>query len=85
MKLELYGLIQSLLEAGGKFENGRYVVRNRNGDYHRDDGPAVIRPDGTQYWYRNGQFHRDDGPAIIRPDGRREWLIKGKFQKSVAP
>lgn len=85
MKLELYGLIQSLLEAGGKFEDGRYVVRNGHGEYHRENGPAVIFPDGRQGWYRNGQLHRDDGPAIIRPDGRREWLIKGKFQKSVAP
>jgi hypothetical protein len=59
MKLEVYGLIQSLLEAGGKFEDDRYVVRNGNGERHRKDGPAVILPDGTQYWYRDGVLCRD--------------------------
>lgn len=67
MKLELYGLIESLLEAGGKFEleaggkydEGRYVLRNRNGKLHRDDGPAIIHPDGRQFWYRNGQRRRE--------------------------
>jgi hypothetical protein len=24
-----------------------------NGDLHREDGPAVIYPDGTQRWYLN--------------------------------
>jgi hypothetical protein len=32
MKLELYGLIQSLLEAGGKFAYDMYAVRDGNGD-----------------------------------------------------
>jgi hypothetical protein len=79
MKLELYGLIQSLLEAGGKFDNGFYVIRDRVGQCHRDDGPAIICPDGRQYWYQNGNLHRDDGPAVIYPDGEQEWHLNGVF------
>ena len=79
MKLELYGLIQSLLEAGGKFEKDMYALRNRNGYPHRDDGPAIIFPDGRQYWYRHGLPHRDDGPCIVYPDGRKFWFVNGDF------
>jgi hypothetical protein len=82
MKLEIYGLIQSLLEAGGKFEDGRYILRNGNGERHRKDGPAVIYPDGRQYWYRNGTFHRDDGPAVILPDGKSSWYLNGKIYRA---
>jgi hypothetical protein len=77
MKLELYGLIQSLLEAGGKFEDGTYFLLNMDGLPHRDDGPAVIYPDGTQYWFRNGKLHRENGPAVIRPDDLRDWYYNG--------
>jgi len=82
MKLELYGLIQSILEAGGEFIDGTYFLRNRAGQCHRDDGPAIIRPDGRQEWYRNGQCHRDDGPAVIYPDGRQYWYLDGKKQRN---
>jgi hypothetical protein len=27
----------------------------RDGNWHRDDGPAVERPDGTKEWYRDGK------------------------------
>jgi hypothetical protein len=77
MKLELYGLIQSLLEAGGKFDYDMYVVRNGNGELHRDDGPAVICTDGTKKWYRNDKLHREDGPAVICTDGTLYWYRHG--------
>ena len=49
----------------------------RNGQQHREDGPARVWPDGTQAWYRNGQLHREDGPAIIWPNGTQEWWRNG--------
>jgi hypothetical protein len=52
MKLELYGLIQSILAAGGKVDNDMYALRNRKGHLHRENGPAIICPDGVQEWYR---------------------------------
>jgi len=45
---------------------------------HREDGPAVIYPDGYQKWYYNNKLHRFGGPAVIYPDGRKEWWLNGK-------
>ena len=80
MKLDAAEAILSLLEAGGKWEeeSESYVVRNRSGQLHRDDGPAIVHPDGTQYWYRNGQLHRDDGPAAVYQDGKQLWYRNGE-------
>jgi hypothetical protein len=50
---------------------------NLSSTLHRNNGPAVIKPDGTQYWYQNGKIHRDNGPAIIRADGSLEYWNKG--------
>ena len=47
----------------------------RNGELHREDGPAIVYPNGPQHWYRNGKSHREDGPAVIRPDGYQEWCL----------
>jgi hypothetical protein len=32
----------------------------KNDKLHREDGPAVIRPDGTQHWWLNGKEITDD-------------------------
>ena len=53
----------------------------RNGKLHRDDGPAIIRPDGTQEWYKEGKLHRDDGPAIVYISGVKYWYKEGKIHK----
>lgn len=47
----------------------------RNGLLHRDDGPAVIYPNGEMKWYQNGQLHREDGPACIFADGEVLWYL----------
>ena len=60
-----------------KDEHGE-IWKNENGQLHREDGPAVICPDGTQKWYINDKLHREDGPAIIYPSGRQYWYINGK-------
>lgn len=31
---------------------------------HRVDGPAVVRPDGSNFWFIHGILHRENGPAI---------------------
>ena len=49
-----------------------------NGNYHREDGPAVILPDGTEHWYLNDVRHRIGGPAIIYPNGFQEWYEYGE-------
>ena len=50
----------------------------KNGLLHRDDGPAVIYPDGRQEWWKEGSGHRDDGPAVICTSGTHYWYKDGK-------
>jgi hypothetical protein len=49
-----------------------------NGEYHREDGPAVEFHDGSKFWYLNNKLHREDGPAIEYPDGDNQWWLNGK-------
>jgi hypothetical protein len=48
-----------------------------NGEYHREDGPAIIHLDGEKAWYLKGKLHRIDGPAIEYPNGLKFWFIRG--------
>ena len=42
------------------------------------DLPAVIRKDGSMYWYRNGLIHRIGNPAVMAPTcGVNLWIQKG--------
>ena len=59
------------------YDNGK-IEWQLDGKYHREDGPAIIRPDGTKYWCKNGEYHREDGPAVIWPDGIKEWYLNGE-------
>jgi len=52
----------------------------RNGQLHREDGPAAVS--GVyRAWHRNGQLHRDDGPAVVCHDGSQLWYRRGIFVK----
>ena len=66
-------------------EYGTKIWRNKKGEVHRLDGPAVILTDGSQEWYENGKNHRLDGPAINRPDGSQEWFVNGKLHRLNGP
>lgn len=57
----------------------------RDGRLHRDDGPAVERPDGRREWWRDGQRHRADGPAIECADGYRSWYLDGQRHRDDGP
>lgn len=39
-----------------RYSNGS-VVWYYKGSVHRDDGPAIIRADGTRRWYRHGKYY----------------------------
>ena len=49
-----------------------------NGDWHREDGPAIELTNGDKLWYINGELHREDGPAIEWADGDKCWYLDGK-------
>ena len=56
--------------------NKRYY--NAAGQLHREDGPAIVRKDGSMAWYRNDLRHREDGPAIVLANGNKEWYLNGR-------
>ena len=56
-----------------------------NGEYHRLDGPAIERANGTNYWYVKGERHRLDGPAVEWNDGTKEWWINDRLHRLDRP
>ena len=53
--------------------------KNAEGQFHREDGPAIEYSDGTKLWFYHGTRHRLDGPAIERVDGSKEYFINGDW------
>jgi hypothetical protein len=51
---------------------------NSQGQLHREDGPAVIWPNGGKEWRINGKLHREDGPAHVFDKYNIYWYINGK-------
>jgi hypothetical protein len=64
---------------------GQTTIWHKCGALHRDNGPAIEKTDGTQYYYKHGLLHRDDGPAIIRPDGTNLWFKNGTLHREDGP
>jgi hypothetical protein len=56
-----------------------------NGEYHREDGPAIEFANGDKLWYINGQIHRVDGPAIEWTSGTKQWYRHGKCHREDGP
>ena len=56
-----------------------------NGQYHRQDGPAIEWVDGAKVWFLNGQYHREDGPAIECADGSKSWYFNDKLHRGDGP
>ncbi len=46
---------------------------NEKGQRHRNEGPAMIWPDGSCAWYKNGELYRKNGPLTIRLDGTQQY------------
>ena len=59
--------------------------RNKDGQLHREDGPAIENVYGTKEWYINGKLHREDGPAIEWKNGAKAWHLNGKFHREDGP
>lgn len=56
-----------------------------NGNFHREDGPAIERPNGTKLWFLNNKLHREDGPAIEYFNGTKEWYLNGELHREDGP
>ena len=61
------------------------TVYYKNGEVHREDGPAIIDGDGGRTWKQKGLRHRLDGPAVTEQDGTKEWWIEGVFIRGELP
>jgi hypothetical protein len=64
---------------------GTKLWKNRDGKFHRLDGPAIEYAGGRKHWYENGEKHRLDGPAVICPDGENHWYKHGKRHRLDGP
>jgi hypothetical protein len=66
---------------------------DKNGKYHRVDGPAIINYNSKseiwlEEWFSNGKRHRLDGPAYYHLDsfkGYEEWFIYGLRHRIAGP
>jgi len=59
--------------------------KNKDGEVHRLDGPAIEYTDGRKDWYQNGKLHRLDGPAVEKRNGNEEWRQYGKLHRLDGP
>ena len=57
---------------------GHRFYYNNAGEWHRENGPAIISERGDKYWYQNNRLHRTDGPAVEYSYGGKDWFINGK-------
>jgi len=69
-----------------RLPNGRHILSGgvqiyvKNGQKHRENGPAEINTrTGYQAWYRDGKKHREGEPAVLNADGSKEYWIEGKL------
>ena len=58
---------------------GNKLWRNKDGKFHRLDGPAVEFADGDKQWWKKGNLHRLDGPAIEVGSYKAWWKNGVKF------
>jgi hypothetical protein len=56
----------------------------RNGELHREDGPAAVSSEGKA-WFRNGLRHRSDGPAVELENGDKQWYTNGEPHRVDGP
>jgi len=64
---------------------GNKFWRNKNGELHRLDGPAVEYSDGHKEWWLNGRRHREGGPAFEVANDRKEWWLNGLLHRLDGP
>src|ERR1035437_8732535 len=61
------------------------VLGEPHGQLHREDGPAIESPDGTQEWWLCGKRHREDGPAVEGKNGFKAWFVHEKMHRQDGP
>ena len=58
------------------------VLKNKSGQLHCDNGPALVTERGDLHFFINGKRSRLDGPAIVWYDNEESYYIDGvKYEK----
>ena len=57
----------------------------KEGQLHREDGPAIEDIDGDKEWYKEGNLHREDGPAIDYNNGDKYWYKDDERHREDGP
>ena len=81
------------LKPFGKMEiNMNYEINEEGDKYwckegqpHREDGPAIEDASGNKFWYKEGKPHRIDGPACEFINGYKSWYVEGKYHRIDGP
>ena len=60
------------------------VYTDENGNYHREDGPAIVGASGLEEWYLHGRRHRVGGPAHISPVIKC-WFVEDRRHRVDGP
>ena len=53
----------------------------KEGQLHREDGPAVEWVNGDKCWFKEGKYHREDGPAVELANGDKLYYYLHKHIK----
>ena len=64
---------------------GNKFWRNKNGELHRLDGPAVEGANGSKEWWLNGRLHREGDPAFEGVNGGKYWYLNGVLHREGGP
>jgi hypothetical protein len=57
----------------------------KDGELHREDGPAIEDANGDKCWLKNGKLHREVGPALEWADGTKMWYMDGYLHREGGP
>ena len=63
-------------------DNGSKFFLNKNGNYHRLDGPAIEWYYGANEFFKNGIRHRIDGPAYEYEDEKQFWFEGKQYNEN---
>ncbi len=66
-------------------ENGTVYYLNKNGQFHRTDGPAIEWRNGDKEWRINGMRHRQNGSSVEFKNGYKHYSINGLCHREDGP
>ena len=67
------------------YRSGMVQWIDDEGRAHREDGPAEVWKDGTQWWLRHGWAHFAYGPADLWSRGTLAWYEDKKLLRGREP